>query len=431
MKPAASSARLRELVSLAVFVIVFAPIWVFVRMLSEFLDIIGWHHWLPRVQSILRIRRRVLFLEVFYPASSGYTYRVGVWLPVLREAGFTTTVRYPLNGPTFHRLLDGGWTGLFLAAFLVRRSVQCLTAPFYNCVIVRRELLLYNDYGNLFLERLILALNPRVLLDFDDDIAAAKSEPRQATWVGRRLGERTSKFTDSLNLYPRFIAGSSYLADLVRHRRCTDIPTDIEVIPTCVDFLPEWSKHYDQISPVVSLGWIGTNGNLPELEAIVPSLNAICRDVPIRLVVIGGRDLGVATEFPVDNRRWSLETQIEDLLELDIGLMPLHDTIETRGKCGLKLIQYMGLGIVGVASAVTSNREIVSEDGANGFLVEPDADWEDALRRVLSHRAQFATIGASGRERVRSRYSVAANADRYVNCVRRACFDEERRLETR
>ena len=48
--------------------------------------------------------------------------------------------------------------------------------------------------------------------------------------------------------------------------------------------------------------------------------------------------------------------------------MPLENTYIGKGKCGFKLIQYMGLGIVSVASAITSNKEQRSEAPA-GHLV--------------------------------------------------------------
>jgi glycosyltransferase involved in cell wall biosynthesis len=181
----------------------------------------------------------------------------------------------------------------------------------------------------------------------------------------------------------------------------------------------EPQKDYAQATGIVTLGWIGTDGNLPQLERIVPDIEELAREIDLRLVVISGRGLHVAASFPVDNRPWSLETQIADLLDLDMGLMPLVDSRVERGKCGFKQIQYMGLGIVGVASAITTNREIVS-DGVDGFLVEPEDQWVDALRRALARREEFPRIGAAARETVRQRYSVAAHAHAYRTFIARS-----------
>ena len=115
----------------------------------------GWTRLLPSLQSWFGIRRRVLFLEVFFPEASGYVYRVAKWASVLEAEGFSTRVRHPLGARLIGALLGGGWTGIFYALYLLRRLPQCLAAPLYNCVVVRRELLLYDDYGGLFLERLV------------------------------------------------------------------------------------------------------------------------------------------------------------------------------------------------------------------------------------------------------------------------------------
>jgi glycosyltransferase involved in cell wall biosynthesis len=410
----------RNVISVAVFLVVFWPGYVFARVLTLLLRLVRWHRWLPAMQARLGIRRRVLYLEIFFPESSGYVYRVLNWTRELHAHGFTTRVRHPLGAVVSQALLSGGWTGVFYAAYLLRRLPQCLTAPLYNCVVVRRELLLFNDYGNLFLERLLLALNPRVALDFDDDIGAAKRAPRTLSRFGRLLREAPDHFGDCLRLYPRFIAGSRYLRDLMLDARAGQPPEDAVVIPTCVDYQALASKDYGVEADRVTLGWIGTNDNLPLLEDIVPALNVLARRHPLRLLVIAGRDLDATADFPVENRRWSLETQIADLMELDVGLMPLLDTRVERGKCGFKLIQYMGLGIVGVASAVTTNCEIVTH-GVDGFLVAPGADWAEALQRVLERRQDFPAIGAAARRTVATRYSFPANAAAYVEFVRRAC----------
>jgi len=80
----------------------------------------------------------------------------------------------------------------------------------------------------------------------------------------------------------------------------------------------------------------------------------------------------------------------------------------------------MGLGIVGVASAVTTNREIVT-DGMNGFLVEPGAGWSEPLRHVARRRPEFEQIGAAARDRVKSAYSFDAHTDAYTRFVAGAC----------
>src|SRR5690606_22099916 len=81
-------------------------------------------------------------------------------------------------------------------------------------------------------------------------------------------------------------------------------------------------------------------------------------------------------------KKWSPETEIEDLLAADIGIMPLPDDEWTKGKCGFKALQYMALEIPAVVSPVGVNKDIV-EDGVHGFLCASETDWFAALERLI------------------------------------------------
>jgi hypothetical protein len=44
-------------------------------------------------------------------------------------------------------------------------------------------------------------------------------------------------------------------------------------------------------------------------------------------------------------RPWSAETELEELSQFDIGIMPMPDDEWTRGKCSMKALLYMAMGI--------------------------------------------------------------------------------------
>ena len=123
----------------------------------------------------------------------------------------------------------------------------------------------------------------------------------------------------------------------------------------------------------------------------------------------------------VEFRKWKKETEIADLLEMDIGIMPLYDTDWEWGKCGFKALQYMALEIPAVVSAVGVNSEIV-EDGLNGFICEPVIEqdilnfaiWEQQLVCLLTNESLRIEMGKNGRINIQKRYSTEVFKQTYM-----------------
>jgi glycosyltransferase involved in cell wall biosynthesis len=104
------------------------------------------------------------------------------------------------------------------------------------------------------------------------------------------------------------------------------------------------------------------------------------------------------------------------LQDIDIGLMPLPDDEWSRGKCGLKGLQYMALGVPTLMSPVGVNSEII-ESGVNGFLPRTEDDWVEMLSALIESRELRARIGAAGRRRVEDGYSVHAWREKYYELL--------------
>jgi glycosyltransferase involved in cell wall biosynthesis len=100
------------------------------------------------------------------------------------------------------------------------------------------------------------------------------------------------------------------------------------------------------------------------------------------------------------------------LQRIDIGLYPLPDDDWVQGKSGLKALQYMGLGIPVVASAVGCNDRVVSH-GHTGYLVHSEAEWLAALEQLIADPQLRRRQGHEGRRVVEAQFSVQANRDHY------------------
>jgi glycosyltransferase involved in cell wall biosynthesis len=113
---------------------------------------------------------------------------------------------------------------------------------------------------------------------------------------------------------------------------------------------------------------------------------------------------------------WRSETELEDFNAIDIGVMPLPDDNWSRGKCGLKALQFMALGIPTVCSPVGVNTDII-QDSENGFLASSDDEWVQKLSLLIRSPELRRQLGTAGRRTVELKYSTAAQAPRFYDVL--------------
>jgi glycosyltransferase involved in cell wall biosynthesis len=199
------------------------------------------------------------------------------------------------------------------------------------------------------------------------------------------------------------IAGNQFLADWFSrfHNRVCIIATgvDTERFRPCPEPGPE-------PEPFV-IGWTGTAGNLPYLEAIASSLERFLARYPkTRLLVMADAPprlpSGVARHLRYVP--WSPKVEAPILQQLHVGLMPLPDNDWTRGKCSFKMIQYMATGVPVVVSPVGMNTEVLAL-GRVGLPAVRDDDWCEALEFLYRHPGEAQAMGRTGRDIAQRHYS--------------------------
>ena len=107
-----------------------------------------------------------------------------------------------------------------------------------------------------------------------------------------------------------------------------------------------------------------------------------------------------------------------DLQSLDIGVMPLRDDPWSWGKCGLKIIQYQGVGVPVVCTPVGINRDLV-EDGVNGYYATTPSEWEQKLSLLIENPKLREQMGREGRKRVLENYTYEVSAPRLLSILDR------------
>jgi glycosyltransferase involved in cell wall biosynthesis len=264
-------------------------------------------------------------------------------------------------------------------------------------VLVHREVW---PLAGLAHETLMKARNSRFVFDLDDSVFLPNvSEANRALGF---LKDATKSDWLARNA-AAVSAGNAFLAGYARERGAR--PEDVFVIPTAVD-TEVWKPATGAPGEPPLLGWIGSHSTVHYLEALRPALVELGRRRPgLRLRVIGARFecAGIA----VESRPWSLADEVAALDEVTIGLAPLPDDTWSRGKCGLKVLQYMALAKPVISSPVGANREIVIA-GETGRFADGVDEWRDAILDLLDSPEERARLGQAGRRRVESDYSLRA-----------------------
>jgi glycosyltransferase involved in cell wall biosynthesis len=114
-----------------------------------------------------------------------------------------------------------------------------------------------------------------------------------------------------------------------------------------------------------------------------------------------------------ETRQWSETTEVAELQSIGVGIMPLMDSPWERGKCGLKLIQYMAAARPTIGSPVGVNKEIIDE-GVTGFKASSQADWISGFTTLQKDPARAEAMGLAAREKVERLYSLARTAPRMI-----------------
>jgi glycosyltransferase involved in cell wall biosynthesis len=169
---------------------------------------------------------------------------------------------------------------------------------------------------------------------------------------------------------------------------------------------------------VVTLGWVGSAATVIYLQHLNGVFEELARRYAgrVRLKVISDVPYTHPT-LPVENVRWSLAGEVDDLRAIHIGIMPLLDTDWERGKCGFKLLQYMALGTAAVGSPVGVNREIIGHQ-VNGLLADDPAAWLNALSALIDDPDSRARLGAAGRRTVEAKYALQAVQAQWYQLIR-------------
>jgi len=348
---------------------------------------------------------RVLLLTRYSRSGASSRLRYYQYIPFLNAQGVDVDV-CPLFGEEYLKRLNAGQFQnpvSILSAYLHRiyRLFFCMT---YDLLWLEYEAL---PWLADWVERILGRGAIPYIVDYDDAIFHRYDQHPQR-WVRSLLGRKIDAVMRNARLV---IAGNTYLYE----KAVQSGAKWVEWLPTVVDATRYRLKPFVK-RPVFTIGWIGSPTTVIYLEPLYAVLGRLSRHSEIRLVLVGGCPKDIQSAFPVECRPWSEETEAAQMLDFDVGIMPIPDEPWAYGKCGYKLIQYMACGLPVVASRVGANSQIVQE-GANGYLASTNMQWEQALRALYENPELRQAMGSQGRRDVEAHYSLQETAPRLAHLI--------------
>ncbi len=350
---------------------------------------------------------KILFL-VPYPVGEAPSqrFRFEQYFPEFREKGIEHEISPFIDMET--------WQVLYQQGRELKKAIG-ITRGFFRRV---KDLFYLSKYDYVFIHREAAPLGPpvfewliakvfskKIIYDFDDSI-----------WLPNV--SESNRFFSKIKWYHKVTSicrwswkisvGNEYLAVFAK---CYN--SNVVVNPTIVNTENHYNRIKQHQSGKAIIGWTGTHSTIKYLNELLPVLKQIEEEADVEIRIISNAQ----PNLPLKKLRfieWKKETEIDDLLAFDIGIMPLPDDQWAKGKCGFKLIQYLALGIPGISSPVGVNTKII-DDGKNGFLCIGNEAWLMALRTLIANPETRELFGKKGREKIINHFSTGANSPLFLN----------------
>lgn len=296
-----------------------------------------------------------------------------------------------------------------LLSYLKRIKILITLQKDVDLIWIEKECLPWLPH---WMESVFLPSNIPYVIDYDDAVYHWYDQHPNLL-VRLLLAKKHPQLIKNSSL---IISGNQYLQDFALKSQAKKAA----ILPTVVDL------HRYQVHPkpnvqeeerILNFGWIGqqsTAYNLMSLESLFSEFSSQ-KKIVFSAIGIDAKSLGLSMSS-VD---WSEETEVQNLLNYDVGMMPLMDGPFESGKCGYKLIQYMACGIPVIASPVGINSSIIT-NGINGFLATSTEEWREAFNILLKNPKKREEMGLAGRRLVEEQYSIVVTSPKLIELLHNA-----------
>jgi glycosyltransferase involved in cell wall biosynthesis len=317
----------------------------------------------------------ILFISKSYNSSST-RYRALQFFPYLKSNGFEPK----------HITASGGLLAVLKTLQLARQA---------DVVIVLRKTF------PLIINWLLRVVSKKLIFDLDDAIFCRSNGAISKT--------RMKRFKAIVSKSDHVFAGNQFLVD-----NALKFNSSVSLIPTSID-VEKYNVPARKPTDWIDLVWIGSHSTSKYLLDLIPVLDDIAATQPLlRLKVIADFDIPEA-KIPTLIIPWSESGEAYELASSHIGIAPMIENDWTKGKCALKVLQYMAAGLPVISSNVGVNSEAINSE-KNGFLVTTPEEWKKAIKTLIDDPELRQTMGGKAKKDVKC-YDINKVVDQISNVL--------------
>lgn len=246
-------------------------------------------------------------------------------------------------------------------------------------------------------------VSKRLMFDLDDAIFCNTD--------GTASHTRMNRFAAIARVCDHIFAGNAFLAE-----QSSRFNPAVSIIPTGLDTKKYACPSVEKPGNHVDLVWIGSQSTRKYLLDILPALEHAFQRCPgLRLKIIADFNLPDA-QLPTIPIAWSEALEAEHLASAHIGLAPMRSDDWSRGKCALKVLQYMSARLPVISSKAGMNAEIVKQ-GESGLLVSTDEEWSAAIKQLAADETLRLSMGLAGQSLVKDSYDISVVFEKMISVM--------------
>jgi glycosyltransferase involved in cell wall biosynthesis len=330
---------------------------------------------------------------------AGQRFRIETWARLLAPRGIEVDF-FPFASQALTEVLyqNGRHLQKTLAMMgcYVDQLSRVLIAKKPDIVFIYREAALI---GPAFIERLTRRWRAPIIYDIDEPLFVPYASPRNPILSRLRFQSKIRKLMEmSDHVFAVNQAIAKYAAEAAPR---------VSIVPMAAD-TDRYSPGKAPESPL-RVGWAGTRTSQKNLDLLAEPMARLGKSHGASLRVIADEPMTLP-DVNLDFIPWAFDSEVGQLRECLIGVVPIQRDEWCEWKFYFKLVQFMSLGLPVIATPIGSNLEIV-EDGKNGFFADSPDEWYARLVQLAGDPAMRARLGKAARETVLARFSMAGQVD--------------------